>query len=125
MVRLVKVYHWSTHSHSHHKATDELYDRMNEKMDRFVEVLMGKDAKRVVEWNRHMELMHGDDGLGPPQQDKNHNNKQSFLKYIHTFREFLLNFDRCMDPAQDSDLLNIRDDLMGDVNQFLYMYSLH
>jgi len=121
MLRLVKIFHWNTTSYSHHKATDELYDRMNEKIDRFVEVYMGKDGKRLTAWNRHMELMYGDDAILPGDTKSN----RDFLKYAHTFREFLINLDRCLDPTHDSDLLNVRDDLLADVNQFLYLYTLH
>jgi len=115
MVKLVKVFHWSTKSYSKHKATDELHERMNEKMDRFVEVYMGKDGKRITEWNQHMQLMHGKDATTA---------SNDFKKVVHTFREFLINLDRCLNPATDSDLLNIRDDLIADVNQFLYLYTL-
>ena len=113
MLRTVKLHHWKTKSYSQHKATDELYERMNEKMDRFAEVYMGKDGKRIGAWNKDMELMFGSafsDG--------------AFEKNVHAFREFLINLDRCLDPKQDSDLLSIRDDLLGDVNQFLYLYTL-
>jgi hypothetical protein len=27
------------------------------------------------------------------------------------------------DPSRDSDLLNIRDELLGDINQFLYLMT--
>lgn len=115
MLRLVKVFHWSTKSYSKHKATDELYERMNDKMDRFVEVYMGKDGKRISVWNQHMQLMHGHDATTA---------SNDFKQVVHTFREFLINLERCLDPSKDSDLLNIRDDLIGDVNQFLYLYTL-
>lgn len=109
MLRVVKLHHWNTKSYSQHKATDELYERMNEKMDRFAEVYMGKDRKRVISWNDHMHRMYraGD-----------------FENNVHIFREFLINLDRCLDPTRDSDLLSIRDDLLADVNQFLYLYTL-
>lgn len=98
---------------------------MNEKIDRFVEVYMGKDGKRLTEWNRHMELMYGDDAILPQQGHHSNKSNRDFLKYAHTFREFLINLERCLDPARDSDLLNVRDDLLADVNQFLYLYTLH
>lgn len=108
MLRMVKLDHWNTKSYSHHKATDELYERMNDKIDRFTEVYMGKDHKRIGIWNQHMHRMYG----------------SNFSSTVHTFREFLINLDRCFDPTQDSDLLNIRDDLLADVNQFLFLYAM-
>ena len=123
MLRLVKIFHWNTKSYSQHKATDDLYERMDEKIDHFVECYMGKDGKRLTEWNHHMELMYGTDAV--LANTNKSATRVAFQKYVHTFREFLINLDRCLDPTRDSDLLNIRDDLLGDVNQFLYLYTLH
>ena len=33
MLNMVKLYHWKTRSYSQHKATDELYDRLNKHID--------------------------------------------------------------------------------------------
>jgi DNA-binding ferritin-like protein len=116
MLRLVKLYHWNTTSYSHHHATDELYERMNEKMDRFTEVYMGKDGKRIGQWNEDMRRTFGDCASS--------SSSKCFAKTAHTFREFLIHLDHCLDPTRDSDLLNIRDDLLADVNQFLFLYTL-
>lgn len=125
MLRVVKLHHWNTKSYSQHKATDELYERMNEKMDRFAEVYMGKDRKRVISWNEHMHRMYpGGVEKGDFERDRVNREKGDFEQNVHIFREFLINLDRCLDPRRDSDLLNIRDDLLADVNQFLYLYAL-
>lgn len=47
VLNMVKLYHWKTHSFAQHKATDDLYSKLNDHMDRFVEVLLGKDASRI------------------------------------------------------------------------------
>ena len=47
ILNTIKLYHWKTMKYSEHKATDELYDDLNGKIDEFVEVLMGKDGKRI------------------------------------------------------------------------------
>ena len=31
MLMMVKLFHWKTHSYAAHKATDELYDSINER----------------------------------------------------------------------------------------------
>ena len=36
MLHMVKLYHWRTKSYSQHKATDELYSKLNDKIDKFV-----------------------------------------------------------------------------------------
>ena len=47
MLNTVKLYHWKTMKYAEHKATDDLYGELNDKIDEFVEVLMGKDGRRI------------------------------------------------------------------------------
>ena len=47
MLMTVKMYHWHTDSYAQHKATDELYERLNKHIDTFVEVLLGKSESRI------------------------------------------------------------------------------
>ena len=111
MINLIKLYHWNTRSFSHHKATDELYEKLNENIDRFIEVLLGKDQSRVSMVNARMELI---------EVDSMHEIK---LK-IHEYLACLIDFNRIFDSKRDSDLLNIRDEILADLNQFLYLLSL-
>ena len=36
MLLMVKLFHWKTTSYATHKATDELYEKLNENIDKFV-----------------------------------------------------------------------------------------
>jgi hypothetical protein len=47
MLNTVKLYHWKTHSYAQHKATDQLYDELNDNIDTFVETMLGKKGDRV------------------------------------------------------------------------------
>jgi DNA-binding ferritin-like protein len=47
ILMMIKLYHWKTHSYSTHKATDELYSKLNENIDKFMEVLLGKTEIRT------------------------------------------------------------------------------
>jgi hypothetical protein len=38
----IKLYHWQTMSYSRHKATDEVLEKLDALIDRYVEVYMGK-----------------------------------------------------------------------------------
>lgn len=110
MINVVKLYHWKTHSYAEHKATDELYGKLNENIDKFVEVMLGKDESRIQEWDKKMEIMQSND------------NKQ-FKDKIHGYRTFLIDLNECLDPRRDSDLISIRDDILSDINQFLYLFT--
>jgi DNA-binding ferritin-like protein len=47
LLQTVKLYHWKTRSYATHKATDELYSNLNESIDSFVEILLGKFGNRI------------------------------------------------------------------------------
>ena len=110
MLNVVKLYHWKTRSYSQHKATDELYERLDKNIDRFVEVLLGKDGSRIDMIEKKMYL-------------KDYSEASDFKQKIYEFREFLKNLSIHFDNRNDSDLMSIRDDILADVNQFLYLLT--
>ena len=109
-LNMIKLYHWKTRSYSQHKATDELYGRLNENIDKFVEVLLGKDQSRIHHMEKKMDLINTD-------------NMRDLKSQVLEFRNFLNEFNVHFDAKRDSDLLNIRDEILSDVNQFLYLLS--
>lgn len=112
MMHMVKLYHWKTTSYAEHKATDELHGRISEHIDKFVEVLLGKDSSRVQMMVDKMDLL---------DMNNTREIKEVIYKYIH----FLTSMNQHFDSNKDSDLLNIRDEILGDLNQFLYLLTLH
>jgi len=110
LLNMVKLYHWKTRSYSLHKATDELYERLNEHIDKFVEVLLGKDQSRIHMVENRIDLL-------------NVNKKSDFQERIFEYRAFLTELDIFFGKKQDTDLLNIRDEVLADINQFLYLMT--
>jgi DNA-binding ferritin-like protein len=110
LLTMIKLYHWKTHSYAQHKATDELYGKLNENIDKFVEVLLGKSRHRVNMLETKMKMYDLD-------------TKLELKEHIFEYRQFLIDMDRCFSPKKDSDLFSIRDDILGDLNQFLYLLS--
>jgi len=122
MLNLVKLYHWKTYSFAQHKATDELYESLNTNIDRFVEVLMGKGTSknklgkgtskgtsRIYMVNQRIQLMD--------------QNLKTFKAKIYEYRAFLVDLTNIL-PKQDTDLRSIRDDILADINKFLYFMTL-
>jgi hypothetical protein len=109
VLNMVKLYHWKTHSYAQHKATDELYERLNKHIDEFVEVLLGKENKRVKMVEKTLRVL-------------DNNSSHEFKTHIYEFREFLVGIDTHFNK-KDSGLLSIRDDLLVDINQFLYLMT--
>ena len=112
MLNTVKLYHWRTHSFPQHKATDELYDRLNDNIDKFVEILLGKDESRIRMTEKNIELI-------------NASNLSDIKEQMYAYREFLIDLSDTFNAKRDSDLLNVRDEILGNINQFLYLLTLH
>lgn len=114
ILNTVKLYHWKTMKYAEHKATDELYDDLNGKIDEFVEVLMGKDGQRInLSGKKFIKL---DD----------FNNLTSLKKYIESAKKYLINMtnSKNIGTSENSDLLNIRDEILGILNKFTYLLTL-
>jgi hypothetical protein len=110
MLTTIKLYHWKTKSYSKHQVTDELHEKISKNSDRFVEVLLGKDASRVIMVEKTMKMMDS-------------RSSAEFLQKMHSYREMLIRMDSIFHKKRDTDLLNIRDEMLADLNQFLYLMS--
>lgn len=112
---MIKLYHWKTHSYATHKATDEFYTSFNKNMDRFIEVLLGKTNSRID--LTHEKCLHLCD----------FNHVDGLKKKIDEFKNYLVNLDSniFMKKMSNSDLFTIRDEILADLNQLLYLLSFH
>jgi DNA-binding ferritin-like protein len=112
MLNTVKLYHWKTYSFAEHKATDDLYASLNEHIDNFVEVALGKDESRIQLFRPSIAAF-------------NDKKKSDFKSRVYEYRKFLINMSNNLDARRDSDLLNIRDEILGDINKFLYLLTFN
>lgn len=105
----IKLYHWKTGSYSRHKATDKFVELFDENVDKFVEVMIGnRDSKPNDGFKITFEKL----------TDKN------VTEYLHKFRDWLTNTlpDHLLE--HETDLMNIRDEILADVNRLLYLFKL-
>ena len=100
-LNVVKMYHWNTRSYSEHKATDELYEVLGKNIDKFVEIMLGD--KRLPTLKTKITIVN--------------TNRVEFMAVVNKFKIFLLKLN--MTP----DLMNVRDDILADVDQFIYLLS--
>jgi len=107
LLTTVKMYHWNTYDYPAHKATDELYSSLGEHVDRFMEVYMGTTNQRIALGNRHSLAL-------------NDLNKASMKAYIQKSIAYL---EKIRLPPNNTDLYNIRDEILADLNQFLYLFT--
>jgi hypothetical protein len=111
----VKIHHWKTHSYATHKATDELYSKLNDDIDKFMEVLLGKIGNRV-DLTKVKSI---------PIRD--FTSLEQMKKAIVDFKSYLVDLDsnKVMNIMSNSDLYNIRDEILGDLNQFMYLLTFN
>ena len=104
---LNKLYHWNTTSYARHKATDNFNEKFLELVDKFTEVFIGtynmKPQIKEIIINKDFLT---DDGI---------------QKLFIFTRKYLISFNNM---SFSSDLLNIRDELLSEVNQTLYLFNL-
>lgn len=113
MLNTVKLYHWKTHSYAQHKATDDLYGKINENIDSFVEIMLGKNGSRVNLTGK--KSLHLSDFT----------NVGDFKREIEKYKIFLISMNNVssLNIINNSDLLNVRDELLGNMNQFSYLLT--
>lgn len=108
----VKLYHWSTGSYARHKATDEAVDRLDEHIDKYVEVYLGKKGSRP--------RLTGDDA----SIRLTNMTEVGATKLIRAAIAYLQGPLTRTLKTTDTDLANIRDEMIADLNQLLYLFAL-
>ena len=111
MLTTVKLYHWKTFNYATHKATDELYEDLNKYVDEFVEVLIGHKGGVRVSLPRSNVKVHDCVSLN------------EFKSKIEGYKRILIGFTSRFDGKKNSDLLNIRDEILASLNKTLYLLS--
>jgi hypothetical protein len=100
---LIKLFHWNTRSYANHKATDELFSSISSHIDSFVEILLGGTRLPLFKIKTCYYNL----------------NSKDFIKKVDVFKNYLINLS-----LKRTELSNLRDELLGDVNQFIYLNSL-
>ena len=113
VLNIVKLYHWKTYTYATHKATDEFHQKLEDNIDTFVETLLGKHGDRInLSKVKCISI-------------KDFNSLKDFKREITDFSKYLtaLNSTPLFKDPTSSDLLTIRDEILKDVNQFLYLLT--
>ena len=102
--------HWQTFGDAKHRAYGKMYESLDEHIDKFVEAMMGKYGR--PQFDNEFSIMF---------QDIKSLSVQNFIDGI---TEFLVSMTEQLDQKYDTDLLNIRDEILGDTNQLKYLLTL-
>lgn len=104
----VKLYHWQTGSFARHKATDDLTAALDLNIDTFVESYMGRYGRPKVSGSIKL-----------------HNFSESAARsFVAKQTKYLSTVLPRKIKSTDTDLLNLRDTILGDINKVLYLFTL-
>ncbi len=115
MLNTIKIFHWSTLSYPSHKATDDLHSKMSELVDSFIEQYIGGIGKGKI------PVFRGNRNRGniPFYECKS---IEQFKKKLEEYKHFLNSFTERFEGV--SELLNIRDEMIGVIDQTVYLLRL-
>lgn len=106
----VKVYHFQTPNYARHKSSDKLFAKLTDKIDQFMEVLQGS-------WKVRIRLV---EGTSIPLSNMDNN---SMIRVLEEFSSWLIDDLPSYLRREDNDLLSIRDEILGDINRTLYLFT--
>jgi len=104
---LNKMYHLTTTSYARHKASDEFDEKLQKNIDKFAEVFIGKYNVKPI--------------INKLNFDLTFLTEEGIVSLFRSCRTYLQNIER---HVTDDDLLTIRDEILIDINQTLYLFNL-
>ena len=108
----VKLYHWQTMNYPRHIATDELVTKLDTNIDQFVEVYIGKYGRPKLTGKTSSFFL------------RNHSDAEA-TKMIQEAIDWMTNDLTSRLKKTDTDLLSIRDVIVADLNQTLYLFTFN
>jgi DNA-binding ferritin-like protein len=110
----IKLYHWNTYSYSTHKATDDIYGSLSDNMDKYAEIMIGKsNGKYRIKMSDFRNLKV--DSIG---------NNKAMENKVKKLISDLNKFHSGLESVEYSDVANVRDEIVADLNKFLYLITL-
>lgn len=107
----IRVYHWQTRSHARHTATCQLLETLLPLIDTLVETYIG----------RYQRPSYAGNGFTMKIEELS---EASAVKKLQAYGTWLkVEFPSWM-KEHDSDLFNIRDEMLGIIHQTLFRFTL-
>ncbi len=109
----LKVYHWQTRVYARHVATDRVLEELDKLTDAYVEVYIGKYGRPKLDADSRVLRLQSLTEAGA-------------TKFVNAAIRYLQGpMVKKLEPATDSDLVNLRDEMVANLNQLLYLFTLH
>ena len=113
MINQLKLYHWRTTSFARHKASCELLSEITSITDSIIETMQGSKNQRLEipdDFNIITLNNHTDDSM------------EELIEY---FKQWLIETFPLYLQENDTDILNLRDELLQNLNKTLYLFTLN
>ena len=101
----IKLSHWVSRSYSEHKALDKLHSDMSEHIDKLIETSMGNSENQQIVCEINTSI----------------SSNINILKYLINRYNFLKKYRNTIKPTE---LQNIIDEMLTDINQAIYLLRL-
>lgn len=107
----LKINHWQTKGYARHQAFGDTYNSLQDLIDNYVEEAMGKYGRFILdEESKNIQISNLSD--------------IDMKSFINTVRDALVQFNEQVDET-DTNLLNIRDEMLGLMNKLSYLLTLN
>lgn len=106
-----KILHWQTKGYARHMAFGDIYDQLDELVDEYVETAMGKWGRFVVD-EKNNTISY-----------KNLS-EVNMVEFLQEFKGKLYSLTTELDQEKDTDLLNLKDEILGKLNKLAYLLTL-
>ncbi len=106
----LKIHHWQTKSYAEHQALGGAYNEFSELIDEFVEVFMGKYGRIESKDGFKIELSNYKD--------------ISASDFVDKYIDYLINELSKSLEETDTDLFNIRDEMLAQLHKLKYLLTL-
>lgn len=105
----LKINHWQTKGHARHAAFGDTYNKLQDLVDEYVEQAMGKYGRFVLdEQTKTIQISNL--------------SELDMKSFINTVATALVQFTEELDSS-DTNLLNIRDEILGEVYKLSYLLT--
>jgi DNA-binding ferritin-like protein len=106
----LRIFHWQTKGYARHNAFGVTYDTLEDLIDTFVEEAMGKYGRFILDDETNTIQLANLKELKP---------EAMLDTIISALNQFSEQFDE-----SDTNLLNVRDEMLGAINKLKYLLTL-
>ena len=109
----IRVYHWQTNMYARHQATNGLLLKLDPLIDSFMEIFQGKYGK-----------LKFDSSTKTIETSSGHLNDDEAILFLQSAVSYLKSIEsKGVVKLSDTELLNLRDEIVGHLNQTLYLFT--